>query len=279
MSFLLSVNDFVDDEKEKGLSGKLAQMTLKGKADKGAYYHCSRPGHFKKECRARLRENAGESREMEQKGGHLAAAASMERKNEIRAWTVYTQAPEVRAQIERDLWYLDSGATAHMTHQRNAFVSYREYSDIITIADGEQIPVRGRGNVRIQVGDGVVQIHDVLYAPKLAVSLVSVGQLADRGISCNFTAAGAYLSQNGERLAYARRVEGNYILGSTQEAYTVRMSTTCVDSYRLWYRRPGHAREEEIRLPQSTVGGVPPFSQRPGKTCETYTITRRTRRY
>jgi hypothetical protein len=279
MSFLLSVNDFVDDEKEKGPSGNLAQMTLKGKTGNGAYYHCSRPGHFKKECRARLRENAGESREMEQKGGHLAAAASTERKNEIRAWTVYTQAPEVRAQIERDLWYLDSGATAHMTHQRNAFVSYREYSDIITIADGEQIPVRGRGNVRIQAGDRVVQIHDVLYAPKLAVNLVSVGQLADRGISCNFTAAGAYLSQNGERLAYARRVEGNYVLGSTQEAYTVRMSTTCVDSYRLWYRRPGHAREEEIRLPQSTMGGVPPFSQRPGKTCETYTITKRTRRY
>src|SRR2546423_782958 len=263
------VNDFLDEVKDKGPSENLAQMTLKGKTGKGACYYCGKLGHFKRECRARLKENAGESREIEQKGDHSAAAASAESEGEIRAWTAYTQAPKDKAQIGRDLWYLDSAATAHMTHLRDAFVSYKGYKDNITIADGTQIPVLGRGDVQIQVNNEVVQIHDVLYAPKLAGNLVSVGQLADRGISCNFTAAGAHLSRNGEGLAYARRVGRNYILESTREAYTARISVAKDDSYRLWHRRLGHAGEEKMKLLQPTVDGVPVFGQGPGETCET----------
>src|SRR5436305_4381415 len=263
------VNDFLDEVKDKGPSENLAQMTLKGKTGKGACYYCGKLGHFKRECRARLKENAGESREIEQKGDHSAAAVSAESEGEIRAWNAYTQAPKDKAQIGRDLWYLDSAATAHMTHLRDAFVSYKGYKDNITIADGTQIPVLGRGDVQIQVNNEVVQIHDVLYAPKLAGNLVSVGQLADRGISCNFTAAGAHLSRNGEGLAYARRVGRNYILESTREAYTARISVAKDDSYRLWHRRLGHAGEEKMKLLQPTVDGVPVFGQGPGETCET----------
>ena len=108
-----------------------------------------------------------------------------------------------------------------------------------------------------------------MHAPKLAGNLVSVGQLADRGISCNFTAAGAHLSRNGEGLAYARRVGRNYVLESTRETYTARMSTAKDDSYRLWHRRLGHAGEEKIRLLQSTVDSVPVLGQGPDETCET----------
>jgi hypothetical protein len=57
------VNDFLDEAKEKGPSENLAQMALKGKTKKGACYYCGKPGHFKRECRARL--DAGESRETE----------------------------------------------------------------------------------------------------------------------------------------------------------------------------------------------------------------------
>jgi hypothetical protein len=49
-------NDFLDEVKEKGPSGNLAQMTQKERTEKGACYYCGKPGHFKRECRARLRE-------------------------------------------------------------------------------------------------------------------------------------------------------------------------------------------------------------------------------
>jgi hypothetical protein len=45
------------------------------------------------------------------------------------------------------------------------------------------------------------------------------------GIGCNFTAAGAHLSRDGEGLAYARWVGRNYVLESTRETYTGRIST------------------------------------------------------
>jgi hypothetical protein len=92
-----------------------------------------------------------------------------------------------------------------------------------------------------------------LHAPKLAGNLVSIGQLADRGISCNFTAAGAHLSRDGEGLAFARRVGRNYVLEPTREAYTARMSTANNDSYRLWYRRLGHAGEEKMCQPEKAT--------------------------
>ena len=119
---------------------------------------------------------------------------------------------QVKTGTRTDPWYLDSAATSHMTNCRDVFMSMRQIRDTVAVADGRQLASLGQGTIRIRFGGEWVQVHQVLYVPGLQGNLLSVGQLAEKGIMCLFSSQGAYLRQGGEMLAHARRVGRNYVL-------------------------------------------------------------------
>jgi hypothetical protein len=132
------------------------------------------------------------------------------------------------------------------------------------VADGRQLPCQGQGNIQVQFEGEDIQINDVLYVPGLQGNLLSIGQLAERGINCLFSSQGATLRRNGETLAYARREGRNYVLHPTHGTYEVRSTFTNIygqerlepDSYELWHRRMGHAERKKMSLLYQSVEGV-----------------------
>jgi hypothetical protein len=104
----------------------------------------------------------------------------------------------------------------------------------------------------------------VLYVPGLQGNLLSIKQLAERGINCLFSLQGATLRRDGETLAYARREGRNYVLHPIRDIYEARSTSKDgygqerlePDSYKLWHRRMGHAGEEKMRLLNKAVEGV-----------------------
>ena len=94
-----------------------------------------------------------------------------------------------------DHWFADSGASQHMTDQRQ-FFDEREFSPIdhgvwpVQGIGGKKLFARGRGNISIQTRvNGEFRtgtIYDVLYVPNLGVNLLSIPALTSRGMRVMF---------------------------------------------------------------------------------------------
>jgi hypothetical protein len=288
---------------------------------KGSCFHCGKEGHYKKECRKFLAEQAksdkndagtqgsrtqgGKDDQDKGRHSHTAAPANHrpeQARDEPRAWAVSHQVQKATAGTggtRTDPWYLDSAATAHMTNCKDMYTSMRRIKHTVTVADGRQLPSQGFGKIQVHFEENT-WIDDVLYVPDLQANLLSIGQLAERGITCLFSSEGAYLRRDGEMLAYARRVGRNYIL-YPQGAHEALMAAGQdngqadgedrgrdagqdvpsqekePDAYTLWHRRLGHAGEEKMRLLQTSVDGIPAMVPGQRRTCETCALTKSAR--
>jgi hypothetical protein len=297
-----------------------------GKKDKkkGSCFYCGKEGHYKRECRkflaeqAKTDENDTETQGSRTEGGqdkgrhsHTASPANHrpeQSREEPRAWAVSHQVQKVTEGTEgtrTDPWYLDSAATSHMTNCKDLFTTIKQVKDTVTVADGRQLATQGQGTIRVRFEGEWVQVHQVLYVPGLQGNLLSVGQLAERGIMCLFSSEGAYLRRAGEMLAYARRIGRNYVLypqGAHEALMTIgqdngqdsgqndgqdngedrgRDAGQIVtsqekepDAYTLWHRRLGHAGEEKMKLFQTNVEGIPALVPGQRRTCETCALTK-----
>ena len=84
-------------------------------------------------------------------------------------------------------WYLDSCASVHITPCEEQFISTLSPSRLlIEIADGSEVQSKGKGDVRISYvsQEGRTRstiVRGVHYVPEAASSLLSVGELEDRG--------------------------------------------------------------------------------------------------
>lgn len=259
-----------------------------------ACFHCGKPGHFKNKCRKLLAEQRTRSdsdtqgTRREVSGGHRAAVVVQdEPRTHERAWAISRQIRTVASgnkALQTDPWYLDSAATSHMTNCRDLFTAFKQGKDTVTVADGRQLTSQGQGTVRVQFEGEWVQVHQVLYVPGLQGNLLSVGQLAERGIDCLFGSTGATLRRDGETLANATREGRNYVLYPTNGLHEARKTTTSygqkhqdTGSYELWHQRMGHAGEEKIKLLTQTVTGVTKITTKPQGPCETCALSKSVR--
>ncbi|CAD6255874.1 unnamed protein product [Miscanthus lutarioriparius] len=82
-----------------------------------------------------------------------------------------------------DVWYLDNGASNHMTGDRAKFRDIDStVSGKVTFGDGSTVDIHGRGSILFQgVSRDQWVLYDVYYIPKLKSNLVSLGQLTEIG--------------------------------------------------------------------------------------------------
>jgi hypothetical protein len=74
-------------------------------------------------------------------------------------------------------WYVDSGASRHMTYDRSLFNRFQEQEGgmSVELGDDATYPVRGVGSISFQMPSGdVLELSDVLFVPSLKKNLLSV---------------------------------------------------------------------------------------------------------
>lgn len=151
-------------------------------------------------------------------------------------------------------WYLDSGASRHMTPNREFFSRYTSLcpANAVSVATAQGlIPAVGRGDVRVTTyvnghrHDGI--LRDVLHVPQCTDNLVSLSQLEDLGFHILFSSGKpASISSNGTPYAEAVKINGMYELcmtthlASSGSAYLARAQPPHQLSLRLWHQRLGH---------------------------------------
>ena len=91
-----------------------------------------------------------------------------------------------------DIWFLDSGASRHITFRRDWYTHFESCSgEQVVLGDDGLCEVMGPGIIRVrrfvdgQWRDG--QVEDVLYVPNIRKNLMSVGVLTSRGFKAVFS--------------------------------------------------------------------------------------------
>lgn len=153
-------------------------------------------------------------------------------------------------------WYLDSGASSHMTPNRNMLSGIRLNGDLgkISTADGGTAAVRGTGDANLSIDGSKINVKDVLYVPNLSVNLLSISRIVKSGNVVIFSADGCVIkNQNGDTLVKCAESNGVYKIPLMQSCL---ISKRCDNDIMLWHRKFGHLNGQTLLKMNKLVTGM-----------------------
>ena len=120
-------------------------------------------------------------------------------------------------------WYIDSGATKHMTHQRDLITDFIEYKQPSRIYLGDKGVVKacGEGKVKLQCYDGsddvTLTLNKVLYVPEITNNLLSVPAMTQMGAEVLFDERKCIVSKNERKITITHMVDNKLYMVNTEE--------------------------------------------------------------
>lgn len=160
--------------------------------------------------------------------------------------------------LTKDTWILDSGATTHITANRDLFTEIRPYTTSLKWGEAKTIPVKGIGAIRVKFASTgkIGTIQDCLYVPELGVNLLSVGKLITKGILPSFTKQGCQLRLNQKVIAKGTYKNGLTLIETSPFNEQVMLTVKGItESPKTWHERLGHPGKPALEaLPKATLG-------------------------
>lgn len=175
-------------------------------------------------------------------------------------------------------WYLDSGASNHVTGNRNLLVDVRttETNRVVHTAGGQSLLVKGVGSVVIKLPNGEIKtIGNILYVLGLTKNLFSVGLIADKGLTIHFSPHACHVIDKNTNQTFLRGIRD-----STNSLYRIEDSifVHCVEinvasqinQATLWHARLGHPNEGRLHtlVTKQLAHGLPTSIPDSTGTCE-----------
>jgi hypothetical protein len=102
-----------------------------------------------------------------------------------------------------NVWFVDNGASWHMTGMRSVFLSFSETDSNCVVDSGidSQLVVKGVGSVRFHLeSGGFLEVVGLLYISKLSINLLSVSALEVDGFGVPFYYGRVFLYPEGATL-------------------------------------------------------------------------------
>ena len=169
-------------------------------------YNCEEFGHFADECKNEKKPRVGEE----------TVNLTAEESNLFMAYTEDVLLQGVQdIKIQDNLWYLDMGASSHMTGIKSYFNTIDEnIRGVIRFGDESSVVYEGKGSISVCDSDGKeLNLDGVLFFPTLRVNILSIGKLDDDGYTS--TLGGGVLSifdNRGEVFSKIQKSRGSMYL-------------------------------------------------------------------
>ncbi|KAC9884512.1 hypothetical protein E3N88_45140 [Mikania micrantha] len=219
--------------------------------------------------------------------GHYATECSSEKKTGDEVHLTQKEADEptlilTACEGDHNVWYLDNGASNHMTGLKDVFAEIDEQvSGQVKFGDGSKVPIRGKGSMLFECKNGdQLLIQDVYYIPALNSNIMSLGQLTERGYEVSMR--DSYLKLVDERGRLVLKVyRGNNRLYkvSLKASQPVSLIAKLENEAWLWHTRLGHANFNSIGslAAKDLVHGVPKISHQ-NQLCEGCLVGKQSRK-
>ena len=191
-------------------------------------YGCNAPGHKRPDCPLRKKKVSAD-------------------KKETTLLTAFNTSEDLRS----DKWYIDSGASAHMSCKSDWMNILNPCSNgKVTIANGDQLECSGIGNIYISSSSVKVnKISDIVHVPNLHSNLISVKKATEKDFvivfdknGCNFYNSTDF-SCTGNVVLHGSVHGGLYTLDCevVPQNKSLALNTNYeVSDYRTWHKRLGH---------------------------------------
>ena len=169
------------------------QRKLNRKNEEFLCYFCKKRGHLKRDCPKYAAWRV-------KKGKLLTLVCS-----------------EVNlASVPKDTWWVDSGATTHISMSMQGCLWSRPPTDaerFIFVGDGKKVPVEAIGNFKLLLKTGVyLDLIETFVAPSFRRNLISISNLDKSGYACSFGNNKVSLFQDSKLIGTGSLIDNLYML-------------------------------------------------------------------
>lgn len=254
-------------------------------------YNCNILGHYAAECRKprRMKEQKQEVNiaEIEDEEPALLLAKHDKTEESEMLLNEKTPMPKLLAakevkRGESNLWYLDNGASNHMTGQKSKFTELDEgITGQVKFGDGSTVKIEGKGSIIFKCKNGEERtLHEVYYIPSLCSNIISLGQLSEVGNRVILKSDFLWVFDNQERLLMKVKRSTNRLYKLIIEtSKPICLLTKTDEISKLWHTRLGHVNYQALELmyKNKMVHGFPRIIS-PKHNCTGCLMSKQTRR-
>ena len=206
-------------------------------------HHCGKVGHIKKNC---WKNPASKNFKKQQKANMVD---SSETSGAECSGLLACQALAARSSSGSNEWVVDSGATCHMSNQREIFSEMVELltPQKVLLGDKHSLDATGKGSVQLKMNLPGGKVHlcilnDVLFVPDLAYSLLSVPKATKSGKVVKFNENSCSILDSSQKLISLAKKRGElYFVDCYSCDYVNQATARNADpDGDLWHKRLGH---------------------------------------
>jgi len=227
------------------------------KKDDSCFY-CKAKGHYISQCAKWIADGRPSKLQQQQSAASCSVSGQCNETLSVEMMTVDSSVFAVEG--DTDAWYIDNGATTHVTNQRHIFTTFECFQSPVEIrtADGNKAPAVGSGTVMVKTSvNGKWQqktLSNVWYVPNIAKNLFSVLAAHDKNINSQFISqpTSCVLMINGQQVLFGARQSGGglYKVAMTvvvpEKAAEINVLTSD-DILQLYHERMGHQNKRHIK--------------------------------
>lgn len=163
---------------------------------------------------------------------------------------------------EEGMWYLDNGASNHMTGERSYFAELNEnIKGKVKFGDGSYVDIDGKGSILFKAKTGEHKLlTDIYFIPELRSNILSLGQATEQG--CDVRMKNEFLTlkdPEGRLLVKVKRSPNRLYKLKVQVGTAACLHARMKEEPWRWHARLGHISFKTIRTmaTEGMVYGLP----------------------
>ncbi|GJS30316.1 zinc finger, CCHC-type containing protein [Tanacetum coccineum] len=247
-------------------------------------YNCQEYGHYAGECTNPRRERSHENNLIQEENEPALLLSALEDKGEV-----FLNEEKVNPRLktgdgvvdQSKLWYLDTGASNHMTGDKEKFRDLNEtIQGYVKFGNETRVRIEGKGTIVFQCKNGEHRkLQEVYYIPDLCSNIISLGQLSECGDEIKIKEPFLWVrDKTGRLLMKVQRSPNRLYKIELEEVRSMCLLAQISDPTWLWHARLGHLNFGALKTmsDKKIVEGMPKMFI-PLQLCEGCLVGKQTR--